>query len=327
MNTIIKSYDERMEFAAHLKDQYEHGEEIRQLVEQASYERIVVLGRKSFVIVFDDNYDVVGTRLGYARVSSEGQATAGYGISIQTSEIINYCRQKGFKLSVLAFDMGISGNNQKELFKKMSTGEIPKEWMKDIRPGLYYVLKHANKNNKILSYNPSRLWRDNDVTGSLLRMLTILQGSDLEFTQHPSITLYEKDNGAYLSNEIQYCIADYDRRETVDKLNKGRHRAAKEGRHMSKVAYGYEIDKQGVTHIVEEQAKVVRLVYSMIDDPKHPNYNKIAQTLTDEGIMRPSGKPWTPQALSNMYKNNRRIYEGWVFSCGEEIFKPELSII
>ena len=113
MNTIIKSYDERMEFAAHLKDQYEHGEEIRQLVEQASYERIVVLGRKSFVIVFDDNYDVVGTRLGYARVSSEGQATAGYGISIQTSEIINYCRQKGFKLSVLAFDMGISGNNQK----------------------------------------------------------------------------------------------------------------------------------------------------------------------------------------------------------------------
>ena len=96
---------------------------------------------------------------------------------------------------------------------------------------------------------------------------------------------------------------------------------------MSKVAYGYEIDKQGVTHIVEEQAKVVRLVYSMIDDPKHPNYNKIAQALTDKGIMRPSGKPWTPQALSNMYKNNRRIYEGWVFSWGEEIFKPELSII
>lgn len=326
MSVIVKTIEERQEFISVLKEKYDHGEEIQELIEEIGYEYIVLLGDKSFVVVFDEDCNTEGSRLGTVRVSSEGQAAKGYGLTVQTEKIMEYCDSKNLTLNMLAFDMGITGNNSSKIMNAILKDIPLSQWFKDIRPGLYYVMQRLNSNNKLIAYDPSRLWRDNDTTGSAVRMQIIAMESDVEFVIHPEITLREMDSNQYMLNTIQFVFAEYDRRSIVNKLDGGRKRAAKSGKHTSPAAYGYRTVK-GEAYIIKKEAEVIRLVYEYIERDR-VTYKVAADCLNHAGYRKRSGKEWTVQDISSIYKKNRELYtKGAIHSCGMTFENPDLIIV
>lgn len=326
MNTIVKTESERRKFISALEHKYEHGEEIKELIENWGYDYIVLLGEKSFVVVFDEDCNHEGCRLGTVRVSSEGQAAKGYGLAVQTEKIMEHCESKDLTLNMLAFDMGITGNNSSKIINAIAHDVPLSQWFKTIRPGLYYVMERLTPENRLLAYDPSRLWRDNDTTGGAIRMQVLSMDSDVEFVTHPEITLREMDGNQYMINTMTFVFAEYDRRSIVNKLDGGRKRAAKSGKHTSPAAYGYQT-KKGEAYIVPEEANVICIIYNLIGN-NHYKYRQVVDYLNRTGQRKRSGKEWTVQDICAIYKKNRELYtKGLVRSCGITFENPNLIIV
>lgn len=91
--------------------------------------------------------------IGYARVSTSGQALDGIGLEAQKARIVAWCDANGYELAALHVDAGISG-------KRM-----------DNRAGLQAALLDVEKGSALIAYSLSRLARstkDAIVIGELL---------------------------------------------------------------------------------------------------------------------------------------------------------------
>ena len=321
----IQTEEERKEFAQMLC-KYKESENLRELVLSGEYLYILVLSEKSFTIVFSEELTRDSARIGYVRVSTDTQTEKGYGISRQLDQILQHAQLREYNLCAIGFDLGISGDNHKDLMDKYNKSVDPKEFFKDIRPALHYVLSHLNENNKILACEPSRLWRENDMTGSMIRFMIMCAHSDLEFADDPRISLWETNCTVHLSHMVLFNIADFDRRSLVGRLKDGRKRKAMSGKNVTgRVAYGYYKDADGTEHIYEPEADVIRRMDTM--RRQGCTYKNIADVLNLEGIKTHSGKPWTVSDIQRIL-TQAPIYRGWkTYGAGIEKFFPDLVIL
>lgn len=332
MKPLVICTDEEIQQFLTSLDTMQGAVDVRSLVVSKQYDHIEVLGEKSFVIVFNtdfDRQDVDGngiSRIGLVRVSTDTQKEAGYGVSIQTEEIVKYSRMKEYNLCAIVFDLGISGANYKELGRMYDSNVPVKEWFRDIRPGLHYALTHLSENNKLLSANPSRLWRDNDITGSQIRFHVMVKGSDLEFVEAPTFTLYEDEPVNYLTMMVQFNIADFEKQSINKRLRNGREKRAMTGKVMvSGANYGYHVHPNGMRTIDKQEAETVREIF-YLHSTYGNKYAKIGRMLEAQGMYYRDGGSWTSDRVRNIIKKES-LYRGWVVYGDTKKFLPDIAII
>lgn len=69
-----------------------------------------------------------------------------------------------------------------------------------------------------------------------------------------------------------------------------------------KVPYGYSYDKKSKTFsIIEDEAKIVRLIYSLYESEK--SIVRVAQIMNSRGLKSRAGNDWSPTAVHNVLSN------------------------
>ena len=121
-----------------------------------------------------------------------------------------------------------------------------------------------------------------------------------------------------------------------DKIRRGQHARAREGRHPSSLAYGYRVVRgvvderneyiHGIREIDEDQAKIVRRIFEEFVDGKPGK--AIAVGLNDDGIPSPQGRIWRHRTIKGDRSRGdgilrKEIYRGiLIFNRGRTVVDP-----
>jgi site-specific DNA recombinase len=226
----------------------------------------------------------------YARVSSEQQ--------VQTSTI---------ESQILAMQERIK-NDGYLLLKEFQFLDDGYSGSTLERPGLE-CLRDAAANHlfdKIYVYAPDRLARKYAYQFLLIEELNKL-GIEIVFLNN---TLADNPESNLLL-QVQGMIAEYERTKIIERCRRGRVHAAKQGfpSALVRAPYGYRYIKKQINgiggyEIIEEEAKVVRLIFSWIGYERM-SINGAAKRLTKMGI-QPKTKvktKWSRSTLGHLLRN------------------------
>lgn len=328
----VKIYDESnaYQILGLIDSKYRDGNAIETVIKAGGYKRIEVYGDKSFVIIYSDPTEA-GAALLYLRVSGDTQGKTGFGLDRQYNKIIQHIEeynarlekyanledyadeyQDKFSLHVAAvcFDVGISGDNRKDIIDIIASQKcIPLvDYFKNIRPALHYVLKHLRPTNRIVVESVDRLWREFGTTACNIQQIIAAANSDIIVQQNWSYTLWETEPMQYFVNMMTSCLADFDKKNIVNKLAASKVQAVIKGRDMSGCPhFGYDKNPDKTLKINETQAKIIR--EEIIDKlrigwkPRH-----ILSNLNEKGIKNVYGGEWRKRDLYQVFKRSRLIY-------------------
>jgi site-specific DNA recombinase len=110
-------------------------------------------------------------------------------------------------------------------------------------------------------------------------------------------------------------FAEFDRESIRERTQAGLHRAARNGKHMGPVPFGYRASKNGHLEVIEEEAEIVRQIYA--NTAGGSTLNSEAQRLNALGIYPPSWKyastkkpatQWRAPSVRNVVR--QRVYSG-----------------
>lgn len=233
----------------------------------------------------DGNYLL---NVGYIRVSTDKQADEGYGLTVQTNAIVNYCNQQGITNLLLFSDDGVTGT-------KMD------------RPALNEIIHMIEQYNKGLSnlrINTMIIPRIDRLGRTLLGTLQFIQDyilsagganrsltnknkEDINFVsvQEGSIRVDKNDAQSKLMLTLFASLAEYDRDMIVRKMSDGRNARIASGKWMGggNDPFGYCYNKeQGKLLVVPAEADKVRDVFRLFVEEKQ-SPQKIADTLGFKG--------------------------------------------
>src|SRR5215207_3703744 len=110
-------------------------------------------------------------------------------------------------------------------------------------------------------------------------------------------------------------FAEFERESIRERTQAGLHRAARNGKHMGPVPFGYRASKNGHLEVIEEEAEIVRQIYA--NTAGGSTLNSEAQRLNALGIFPPSWKyastkkpatQWRAPSVRNVVR--QRVYSG-----------------
>lgn len=226
---------------------------------------------------------------GYARVStdSDEQFTS---YEAQVDYYTNFIKSKAeWEFVGVYTDEGISALNTKhrEGFKKMIADALD------------------GKIDLIVTKSVSRFARNTVDSLSTIRKLK----------EHNVECYFEKENiwtfdsKGELLITIMSSLAQEESRSISENITWGQRKSFSDGKvHLPyKCFLGYEKGEDGRPAVVEEEAKVVRLIYRLFLDGKTPI--GICKYLENQGILSPSGKPkWSKTTINSILTNEK--YKG-----------------
>lgn len=233
----------------------------------------------------DGNYLI---NVGYIRVSTDKQADEGYGLTVQTNHILDYCQRNGLSSLLLFSDDGVTGT-------KMD------------RPALNEIVRMIEQfNNGVsnLRVNLMIVPRIDRLGRTLLGTLQFIQDyilsaggtnnsqtnrnrEDIGFVsvQESSIRVDKNDPQSKLMLTLFASLAEYDRDMIVRKMTEGRNARVASGKWMGggnkPFGYRYEADKDTLIVIPEEAAKVREVFRLFVEEKLSPQ--KIADQLGFKG--------------------------------------------
>jgi len=226
---------------------------------------------------------------GYARVSTdlEEQQTS---YEAQIDYYTNYIKSnpEWDYIDVYA-DEGLSATSTKkrEQFKRMISDAL------------------AGKIDLIITKSVSRFARNTVDTLTIVRQLKE-KGVEVYFEKENIFTL---DSKGELLITIMSSLAQEESRSISENTTWGKRKQFADGKVSLPYAkfLGYEKGEDGLPKIVESEAKVVRLIYSMYLHGK--THNVIARHLTEQGIPTPAGKQkWSVSTVMSILQNEK--YKG-----------------
>lgn len=245
---------------------------------------------------------------GYIRVSTETQASKGFGLDAQREAVERYAAQNAIELAEVFTDAGISSN----LSDTDDDDAITK------RAGLMDLLAHLDEGDTVIVLNTSRLWRS-DLTKALVRRELMRKNAKVIDIEHPTFDLYKtsKDPAAYLINAITEALDVYDRMNISLKLARGRTVKANKGDKPSGVTpYGYRYSDDKKSIIVDEgEAVIVKKMYT--EAQKGKSLQNIADMLNNSGEVTRNGNLWAKGGISVILHN--RFYIGELTHAGKVI--------
>lgn len=226
--------------------------------------------------------------IAYLRVSTDRQADLGYGLDLQESAILNYCKCNNFNNLVLFIDDGYTGTNME----------------RPALQGIISIIQDYNAGRSNIRINTMVIPRIDRLGRSLLGTLQFIQDyivskkdsknstintnkSDINFISvAENYVRIDKDNPQSKFLLMLFAtLAEYDRDLIVKKLKDGRRERVKSGKWLGGgiTPYGYRYDKElSKLIVVPEEAENVREIFRLyIEEKMSPQ--KIADKLGFKG--------------------------------------------
>ncbi len=226
--------------------------------------------------------------IGYIRVSTDGQCKDDkFGLDVQKQQIIDYCSANGMNIIRWYTDEGESGAKERPGFDEIVYGDVnnpPYEAVivaksdrvaRDINIYYYYKMLLIKKNIKLISISED--FGQFGVFASMLEAFTL-------------------------------CVAEMERDNINKRTSAGRIvKSSKGGYSGGRTPYGYTA-QHGKMVVVEEQAKIVRMIYDMKKNGS--TYRQIVAALNDNGYVNKSGGQWAISSVQ-VILGNEKTYRGY----------------
>lgn len=219
--------------------------------------------------------------VGYARVSTEGQAHDGISLEAQQARIAAWCQANGYDLKGVRVDAGLSGGRA------------------DNRPALQAALAEACQHKAaLIVYSLSRLARSTkdaiaiserlakggaDLVSLTERIDTASAGGRLFFRLMISLSEFERDLGA----ERTRCAMDHLR-------NQNR-------RISGRIPFGYSLAPNGTDLVPQpKEQQAIKLMQALREEGY--SLRAIARALTDRGIHSKTRTAWTAEVIRGILR-------------------------
>ena len=231
----------------------------------------------------DDNGNFM-VNVGYIRVSTDRQAEQGFGLDIQTRDIMNYCVRNNFTNLLLFVDDGYTGTNMD-------------------RPALQNIvqmIEDFNDGKTNLRVASMVIPRVDRLGRTLLGSLQFIQDYIVAKTDSKNSTInrnkedinfvsvaenfvrVDKSNPqAKLMLMLMATLAEYDRDMIVEKMQRGKTERVAAGYWMGggNIPYGYEYDREkGILVVKPDEAEKIKEIFRLYIEEQIPP-QKIADRL------------------------------------------------
>lgn len=216
--------------------------------------------------------------IGYARVSTEGQAVDGVSLEAQQARIRAWCDANGYTLVGLHVDAGLSGCRA------------------DNRPALQASIAEACKHKAaLIVYSLSRLARSTKDAIAISERLA-KSGADL-------VSLSERIDTTTASGKMVFrmlaVLAEFERDQIAERTKGALAHMRQQGKRIGKIPYGYDLANDGASLILNHQEQdglklIERLRASGL------GRRRIAALLIAQGIRTKTGVAWSPQAVGRI---------------------------
>lgn len=224
--------------------------------------------------------------IGYARVSTDGQATDGVSLDAQQARIRAWCEANGYTLVGLHVDAGLSGGRA------------------DNRPALQAALSEACKQRAVLIvYSLSRLARSTRDT-ILISERLVKAGADL-------VSLSEKLDTTSAAGKMLFrllaVLSEFERDVIAERTTCAMAHLRSQGQRISgRLPYGYDLasDGQSLVQNAQEQDGL-RVIQALRKTGK--GRRRIAAALSKQGIATKTGTVWTPQAVGAILRREVKM--------------------
>ncbi|MEW6008170.1 MAG: recombinase family protein [Candidatus Omnitrophota bacterium] len=224
----------------------------------------------------------------YLRVSTQAQSTEGEGLEIQKNKILDYCKEKGFKLEKTYEDAGISGTIKE-------------------RPGLLELLKdcEAGTIKRAIVYKMDRLARELTVSLWLEKEFKKFN-VELNAVEDPPYDLEDPLQKAF--KHIADIFAELEKDVIMMRMREGRINKAKNGeRACGPLAFGFRKTDNGMEIDPAESSWVQKIFQWKI---KGLSYTEIIRKLSRAGVVSKRQKPFSIEGLKYVLRNE--IYYGQI---------------
>ncbi len=226
--------------------------------------------------------------VGYIRVSTDGQVGEDkFGLEAQREQIIEYCKANDLNIVKWFVDEGESGATVRPGFDEIIYGEVS-------NPPIEAVIVAKS----------DRVARD-------VNVYFYYQGT-LEIRKNIKLISICEDFGSFgpYADILRMFIvksAEMERDNINRRTSAGRKiKSSKGGYSGGRTPYGYEA-KHGKMVVVEEQAKVVRLIFELKQSGK--TYQQVVDTLNTNGYVNKSGSKWSISSVQ-VVLGNEKTYRG-----------------
>jgi len=218
--------------------------------------------------------------LGYVRVSTDEQASKGYGLEIQRRAIREYCKTNGLVLVDILGDEGISGSNGF-----------------DARHGLADALARIERHEAsiLVVHRLDRLAR------KLYVQLTVIErlekaGARVVSTSEPDVD--GPDELRELIRNILGSVAGYERAVIRGRMLAGRRAKSERGGFIGGIApFGFKAVDGELVALEGEQAVIARIT---VLKAQGASLRSIAQALDAEGLRPKRGTRWHPTQVARV---------------------------
>lgn len=234
---------------------------------------------------------VATSAAGYVRVSTEEQATQGFGLEAQRRAIEAFAESQGYELVAIASDPAVSGATR------------PAE-----RPGFNELLDlaGAGRFSILLVWKFDRLARQIVYSVVAANDLSEQHGVVVRSVTEPIDTSTPMGRTIFA---VLAGMAEQERQAITERTFAGRKvKAGQGGFAGGATPYGYRRDRDGGLVIDEAEAAIVRRVFALRQEGRP--YAMIARQLNAEGLRTRAGKAWRHGGIAYILDNPK--YQGHV---------------
>jgi site-specific DNA recombinase len=235
--------------------------------------------------------EVASKAVGYIRVSSEEQASSGFGLTTQEAAIRAFAASQGYELLEVVADPGVSGATK--------PGE---------REGFRRIVEMAEQGafSVLLVWKFDRLARQIVYAVTTANDLQEQHGVQLRSVTEPIDTATPMGRTVFA---ILAGMAEQERQVITERTFLGRREKAARGGFAGGAApLGYKKDRQGGLVEDQESADTVRRIFAMKEEGA--TFQAIANRLNSEGIATARGGKWWPATIRYVLDNPK--YRGQV---------------
>jgi len=228
--------------------------------------------------------------VGYVRVSTDEQASAGYGLDAQEKAIKAFAESQGYELIEIVQDAGISGATR------------PEE-----RPGFCRIIQLAEEK----AFSILLVWKFDRLARHLgYAVTTVNQLQDMGIALR-SVT-EPIDTSSPMGQTIFAVLAGMAAQERLTIIQRTlagkKEKASRGGFAGGPAPLGYARDKDGGLRVVAEEADTVRRIYTL--RKQGLKLQEIADILNAEGVPTKRGGRWYPGTVRYILDNPK--YQGYV---------------
>lgn len=229
--------------------------------------------------------------VGYVRVSTEEQVESGHGMESQERAIRSFVESQGYELVDIILDAGVSGAKRPE-----------------DREGFRRVLELADQQ----AFSVMLVWKFDRLARNLTYAVTSVNTLREQYNVVLRSVTEPIDTSTPMGETIFAVLAGMaaqERRSITERTLAGKREKANQGGFAGGASpLGYKRDKEGGLTIDEDEAEVVRRIYSM--RRTGATLQAIADALNQGAVRTKRGGQWYPGTVRYILDNNK--YKGYV---------------